>query len=308
MTTAIPVTTDSLLGNVPKLDIKGANWAIFSLRFQTAVKAKELWSHFDGTSPCPAMAEKRKYGETLTTQRIPDSTALRVHSLNSIAAMWNEIVCEYTEKGAYAQTDLRTKFLNLQCPIDGDIHQFLDDLCTKRDELAAIGVQIEEKDYCSTIIQSLPKYLASFASGQLATAHLYSPTQTIDPDVLISLIIEESKRRSRKETRHARSKAKNRDGDEAMSLTPGNSFGRGRGNGRNGSQGGSSRGYARQRGPCWNCGSREHYKAQCPDPDKKKETPPAVTKGSTHAVTFDSDEEGAFSVHPLEELDDEVPL
>ena len=88
--------------------------------------------------------------------------------------MWNEIVREYTEKGAYAQTDLRTKFLGLQCPVDGDVRQFLDDLRTKRDKLAAVGVQIEEKDYQSTIIQSLPKYLASFASGQLATARLYS--------------------------------------------------------------------------------------------------------------------------------------
>ncbi|KIO08044.1 hypothetical protein M404DRAFT_78898, partial [Pisolithus tinctorius Marx 270] len=245
----------------------------------------------------------------LLTQQIPDSTALQVHNLSNVTAMWNEIVHEYTEKGAYAQTDLRTKFLSSQCPTDGDIRQFLDDLRTKRDELAAVGVQIEEKDYRSTIIQSLPKYLASFASGQLVTARLYSPMQTIDPDVLISLIIEESERRSRKETRYARSKAKNRDGDEAMSLTPGNPFGRGRGNGRNGSRGGSSRGHACQRGPCWNCGSREHYKSQCPNPDKtKKEGSSATMKGSAHAVTLDSDEEGAFSVHTLDEFDDEVTL
>ena len=114
--------------------------------------------------------------------------------------MWNEIVREYTEKGAYTQTDLRTKFLGLQCPVDGDVHQFLDDLRMKRDKLAAVGVQIEEKDYRSTIIQSLPKYLASFASGQLATARLYSPMQMIDPDILISLIIKESECHSHKET------------------------------------------------------------------------------------------------------------
>ena len=141
--------------------------------------------------------------------------------------MWNEIACEYTEKGAYAQTDLQTKFLGSQCPVDGDVHQFLDDLRTKRDELAAVGVQIEEKDYRSTIIQSLPKYLASFASGQLATACLYSPTQTIDPDILISLIIEESERRGRKETRNLRSKQKARDSDEALAVAPGSFSSRG---------------------------------------------------------------------------------
>ena len=48
MTTAI--TTDTLPSNVPKLDVKGTNWAIFSFRFQVAVEVKDLWDHFDGTT------------------------------------------------------------------------------------------------------------------------------------------------------------------------------------------------------------------------------------------------------------------
>jgi len=236
---------DTLPGNILKLDIKGANWAIFSLRFQTTAKAKELWSHFDGTSTRPVSTTSTAADRTVTTtpldadelakwqksenmvkhlltQRIPDSTALCVRSLDVVEAMWNEIVHEYTEKGAYAQTDLRTKFLGSQCPVDGNVRQFLDDLCMKRDELAAVGVQIEEKDYRSTIIQSLPKYLASFASGQLATARLYSPTQMIDPNILISLIIEESERCGCKETQNLRSKQKACDGDKALAVAPGN--------------------------------------------------------------------------------------
>ncbi|OAX37144.1 hypothetical protein K503DRAFT_250746 [Rhizopogon vinicolor AM-OR11-026] len=49
MSTTVSVTTDTLPSNVPKLDIKGANWAIFSLHFQIAVEARELWKQFDGT-------------------------------------------------------------------------------------------------------------------------------------------------------------------------------------------------------------------------------------------------------------------
>ncbi|KAG2041505.1 hypothetical protein BDR03DRAFT_1007316 [Suillus americanus] len=110
--------------------------------------------------------------------------------------MWAEIVREYTEKGAYAQTDLHTKFLESKCPVRGDVRQFLDELRAKRDELSAVSIDIEEKDYRSTIIQSLPNHLAIFVSGQLTTARLYSPTKTINPDILISLIIEESERRT----------------------------------------------------------------------------------------------------------------
>ncbi|KAJ8586924.1 hypothetical protein M405DRAFT_713301, partial [Rhizopogon salebrosus TDB-379] len=77
------------------------------------------------------------------------------------------------------------------CPNGGDIRQFLDGLRTKREELASVGVSIDEKDYRSTIIKSLPNSLANFASNQLTSAKLWSPTKTIDPDILISIISEE---------------------------------------------------------------------------------------------------------------------
>ncbi|KAG2058045.1 hypothetical protein BDR06DRAFT_850928, partial [Suillus hirtellus] len=111
MSTAVPVTTDTLSLNVPKLDIKGTNWAIFSLHFQVAVESKELWKYFDGSCPRPTLSitatettalEKWKKNENLAkhllTQQIPDSTALCIQNLPDVASMWGEIVCEYTEK------------------------------------------------------------------------------------------------------------------------------------------------------------------------------------------------------------------
>lgn len=56
MSLAGTITTDTLPSNVPKLELKGTNWAIFAFRFQTAVKAKELWKQFDGNTPCPSPA------------------------------------------------------------------------------------------------------------------------------------------------------------------------------------------------------------------------------------------------------------
>ncbi|KAG1784721.1 uncharacterized protein HD556DRAFT_1193168, partial [Suillus plorans] len=120
MSTTVPVTTDTLPTNVPKLDIKGTNWVIFSLRFQIAVEAKELWKQFDGTNPKPVGPSTTSGGVTTTsppdpvtlaqwqksenlakhllTQRIPDSTMLCVWNLPDVVAMWKEIVREYTEK------------------------------------------------------------------------------------------------------------------------------------------------------------------------------------------------------------------
>ncbi|KAF8545918.1 hypothetical protein OG21DRAFT_1380404, partial [Imleria badia] len=128
----------------------------------------------------------------LLTQRIPDSTALRIHSLATVCGMWMEIETEYTEKGAYAQTDLRAQFLKSKLLKGAEVCHFLDGLRTKCEELAAIGVAIDQTDYRSTIIKSLPASLTNFASNQLASACLFSSTKTIEPDTLIAIISEEA--------------------------------------------------------------------------------------------------------------------
>ena len=199
------VTTNTLPSNVPKLDVSGKNWAIYRIRFTRAVQSKGVWSHLEGTAAKPvasgtnppdatelvAWLKDESIALDLLTQRIPDSTVIRTASQTDAAAMWKEIIREYTEKGTYAQTDLRTKFLESKCPDKGDVRVWLDSLRVQKEELVQVGVAIDEKDFRSTIISSLPTYLSGFASSQLAAAHLYSPTKTIDPDILISLVSEE---------------------------------------------------------------------------------------------------------------------
>jgi len=48
-----------------------------------------------------------------------------------------------------------------------------------KEELARVGVDIDDKDYLSTIISSLPLSLSSFA------ARMFLASKSIDPDVLI---------------------------------------------------------------------------------------------------------------------------
>ena len=115
-----------------------------------------------------------------------------IHTKRTVVKKWNSIVTEYTEKGSYAQTDLQQKFLELKCPHQGNVHEFLDNLCVKEEELATVGVIIDDGDYRSTILSSLPAPLANFVSTQLAAARLFSTEKTISPDFLILIINEEA--------------------------------------------------------------------------------------------------------------------
>ena len=80
---------------MPKLDASGLNWAIFLICFQNAVEAKGFWSHFDGTNPVPALSSpatadelvakgqwdrEEQSAKLLLTQRLPDSTLMKIHS------------------------------------------------------------------------------------------------------------------------------------------------------------------------------------------------------------------------------------
>ncbi|KIL61433.1 hypothetical protein M378DRAFT_46616, partial [Amanita muscaria Koide BX008] len=129
---------DQLSSSVPRLDSSGKNWAIFSIRFQDAVEAKGFWGHFDGTEPCPQSAMKDKptpdesaainrwtreemSAKSLLSQKLPDSTLLRIRGKKSVKERWDEVVTEFTEKGTYAQTELRSKFLDSRCSDKGNV-------------------------------------------------------------------------------------------------------------------------------------------------------------------------------------------
>jgi gag-polypeptide of LTR copia-type len=174
MTTSALTTTDLLPSLVFKLMTNSLNWIAFSMRFQDAVEAKSLWGYFDGTITQPTVSTPPAAGEedalakwvkedrtakALLTHRIPDSTLIRVHSKPSLKDRRDLMVKEYSSKGAFAQADLRTQFMDSRCPDKGNVREFLDGLCVKREELATFGVDIEIKDYCSTIIKSLPPHL-----------------------------------------------------------------------------------------------------------------------------------------------------
>jgi hypothetical protein len=134
--------SDTLPSSIPKLDASGINWAIFSVRLQDAIEAKGFWNHFDGTSTRPEQVytqvvtaadgttsggteiipanelsasqnqwdKDERSAKSLLTQKIPDSTLMRIHMKRTVVKRWNSIVMEYTEKGSYAQTDLDRNF------------------------------------------------------------------------------------------------------------------------------------------------------------------------------------------------------
>jgi hypothetical protein len=313
MSIATASLSDALPTSVPKLESNGTNWAIFLVRFRDAVDAKGFWGHFDGTTPVPSLSTTPTAAETaaksqwekdersaksLLTQKLPDSTLMRIHMKVTVEERWKAVVKEYTEKGAYAQTDMRAKFLASRCPEKGNVRDFLEELRTKREELVQVGVDIDAKDYLSTIISSLPISLSSFASAQLAAARMFSPTKSIEPDVLLSLLMEEADRMMAQLARHRVSK-KGKEEEPNEALSAGTSTSKPR------------KGKGRENVKCWNCDIMGHYSTECKEPKKTDEKAKDVaTKKpgtSASAVEPDAECEGAWAAVLVEDAIEEGP-
>ena len=302
--------SDTLPSTVPKLDAEGDNWAIFLVRFMDAVEAKGFWGHFDGSSSVPVMtttpteAEKtaksqwekdERSAKTLLTQRLPDSTVMEIHSKKTVRERWDAVVKEYTVKGAYAQTEMRAKFLTSRCPEKGNAKDFLRGLRLKKEELAQVGVKISDEDYLSTIISSLPDALSNFASMQMSWT-LQQTQQPMDASTLMTMLLQEAERQNLRAQKRKQTvgKSKEDEKNEALAVSTEKSGGK----------------KDMSKIECWNCGEMGHFSNKCKKPKKSKgakssETPDPKKEGTSAAASvteYSSDDDGAWAA---EELADE---
>src|SRR6202522_4191402 len=297
--------SDTLPSTVPKLDAEGDNWAIFYVRFMDAVEAKGFWGHFDGTSTLPVttsessdadIAAKNQWekdersAKTLLTQRLPDSTVMEIHSKKSVKERWEAVVKEYTVKGAYAQTDMRAKFLQSRCPERGNTRDFLRKLRLKREELAQVGVKISDEDYLSTIISSLPDALSNFASMQMSWT-FQQTQQSMDANTLMTMLLQEAERQDLRAQKRKQSTGKGKEDEKDEALAVSTEKPRGKRD--------------MSKISCWNCGELGHFSSKCDKPRKSKDSESSVKpdpkKEETSAAAVDSslDDEGAWAADEI---------
>ena len=214
-----PTTIEKLPANIPRLEHNGSNWAIFKMRFSNAMKVTRRWGYFTGIHPCPEPTNPTKptkeetaaivqweYEDSVASyylsQRLPDITEMRLANCSTTKERWAMVTKEYQAKSTYAQADLHQAFLEMRCTKGGDVREFLASLCCKREELAAAGVTVTDKEYERTILKGIPSELATFASHLLSSALIIHSASPVDLDALINQICEEADRLKSRAQKH----------------------------------------------------------------------------------------------------------
>jgi transposase InsO family protein len=83
----------------------------------------------------------------------------------------------------YAKTDMRQDFMRSKCGENANVRDFLTELHVKKEQLAAVGVVIDDKDYTSTILTAIPNADADGNGITVPKVELYDSgaTQHISP-------------------------------------------------------------------------------------------------------------------------------
>src|SRR5438309_447683 len=82
------------------------------------------------------------------------------------------------------QADLHARFQMMTCPHNGNIRTHLDTMWAMYEDLASIGMMIDDSKYASIITWSLPKSYQNFITPVTIAAHITGHQISVDSLIL----------------------------------------------------------------------------------------------------------------------------
>src|ERR1700720_4601923 len=204
---------------VPKLASDGKNWVVYKDRLILSVQAHALGGHLDGTTAKPtepaitqapadrALTDEEKQKittyqddlkewfqkEAIVSQQIastiPDSLYLKIRGKPTVKEAWDLLKSNLEKRSWMFMVDLRRRLQDERCKDNGNLCTHLDTFRTMCEDLAALGDDLNDEDFSTMLLGSLPWSYNSYLSA--VTAALSVLGTKLTPDALMLSIIDE---------------------------------------------------------------------------------------------------------------------
>jgi gag-polypeptide of LTR copia-type len=181
-------------------------------------------------------AIKQVLGSTLSNMAFN-----RIKASANVHDAWETLRRVYEEQSKALVTNLIWRFWNKHCDEDKSIRLHFEYLADLREQLAAMGKSVIDKDYTDMLLASLPASYDRAVSFISASAHLGS--KALMAEIFEQLILDESKWQQVKD-RYVESR------DEAQAAD-------------SGKQKGKDKSKDKKKVECYNCCKTRHYKSEC---------------------------------------------
>ena len=155
---------------ITKLTTDGSNWVTYRDRMVVTFRARQWSDHFtntatstnytaggviNGRDPDQRWALDEDLAIDLISNTIPDQVFNRVKSHTTVMEMWNAIKQIHQDWSKIATIDLSLKMQGTKLTDKGDAIVHIRKLLDVREQLAALGKNLDDNEFASTLMGSL---------------------------------------------------------------------------------------------------------------------------------------------------------
>jgi len=208
--TVVTNNMSNLSSSAPKIEkLKDGNWLAWKTRIATVLKRKEAYEIATGVTPQPLDPDavsnwklKDLVAQELITTAIKDEQVVHISECTSSAQMWEALRTIHEPRGQQSILSTKRALYSAQAKEDSDIAAHLNDMKVLRERLGLSGHRIDDMEFKSILVSSLPHSWEAFTTSYLGyqggTLGNQS-AQVMTVQQLVSLLTEEAKRRKEKE-------------------------------------------------------------------------------------------------------------
>ena len=202
----------NMSNSFPKIEkLRDGNWLPWKTRIATVLERKEAYEVATGITPQPQdrvgaaiWRSKDLIARELITTAIKDEQIIHISECKTAVEMWEALRIIHAPRGQQSILSTKRALYSAQAEEGTDIAEHINDMKTLRDRLSLSGHRIDDTEFKSILVASLPRSWEGFTTSYLGyqggtQGNINAQIMTVQE--LVSLLCEEDKRRKEKETR-----------------------------------------------------------------------------------------------------------